>query len=199
MKTCIRTTVTTLLLATASLALAEEKSAAPDPKMAEMMKKMEAAGTPGAAHQALDPLAGEWKAEVKSWMATGAPPTVTQATAKNTWVMGGRFLQGEFHGEFAGKPFHGMSLMGYDNTKKKYDSVWIDDMSSAVVTAEGAAGDGGKVITLEGKYDCPMTGEKDKAMKQVYRIVSRDEHVYEMHDPSLGKDSKTMEITYTRK
>jgi len=55
------------------------------------------------------------------------------------------------------------------------------------------------VITLEGKYDCPVTGEKDKASKLIYRIISRDKHVFEMHDPSKGDKSKTMEITYTRK
>jgi len=66
-------------------------------------------------------------------------------------------------------------------------------------TSEGRATDGGKVITLEGKYDCPVTGEKDKASKLIYRIISRDKHVFEMHDPSKGDKSKTMEITYTRK
>ena len=36
-------------------------------------------------------------------------------------------------------------------------------------------------------------------MKQVLLIVSQDKHVFEMHDPTKGSDSKTMEITYTRK
>lgn len=101
-------------------ALAEDKPAAPaaDPKMEEMMKKVEAAGAPGAAHKALAPLAGEWTVEVKSWMTPGAPPMVTKGTAKATWIMDGRFLQEEFHGEMMGKPFHGMSLMGYDNMTK---------------------------------------------------------------------------------
>jgi hypothetical protein len=203
MKPTIQPTLIALLLATSSLAFADDKSQTSppklDPKMAEMMKKMEAAGTPGAAHEVLKSLAGEWKAEVTNWMAPGAPATVTQGKAKNTWILGGRFIQGEFEGEFAGKPFHGLSLMGYDNTKQRYESVWIDDAGTALVTAEGTASDAGRVITLEGKYDCPMTGQKDRPMKQVYRIVSRDQHVFEMHDPTKGKDSKTMEITYTRK
>jgi hypothetical protein len=170
-----------------------------DPKMEEMMKKMEAAGTPGAAHKALDPLVGDWEAEVKMWMAPDAPPTVTKATAKSTWVMKGRFVQQEFNGEFMGKPFRGLSLTGYDNAKQKYNSVWIDDMNTTMFTSEGEGTDGNKVITLEGSYDCAMTGEKNKASRQVYRIISRDKHIFEMHDPSKGANSKTMEITYTRK
>jgi hypothetical protein len=185
----------------ATLALAEDKSDSkkPDPKMEEMMKKAEAAGAPGAAHKALEPLVGDWNAEVKIWMAPDAPPEVTKATAKSTWAMKGRFVREEFNGEFMGKPFHGLSFTGYDNVKEKYNTVWIDDMSTTMVTSEGEADKSGKVITFEGSYACAMTGEKEKPAKQVYRIISRDKHIFEMHDPRLGANSKTMEITYTRK
>ena len=199
MKQMMHSTWSTLVVATllAGLALASDKKA--DPKMEEMMKKMEAAGTPGPAHKALDPLVGDWNAEVKMWMDPSAPPNVTKATAKSTWIMGNRFVQQEFKGEFMGKPFRGMSLTGYDNMKKQYNNIWIDDMSTGTFTAEGKPDDGGKVITFEGTYACPETGELNKPSKQVYRILSRDKHVFEMHDPSKSPNTKTMEITYTRK
>ncbi len=185
----------------ASLALASDKSASPklDPKMEEMMKKAEAACTPGDAHKLLEPLVGDWNAEVKMWMAPDAPPTITKGTAKSAWTLKGRFVQQEFSGEFMGKPFRGMSFTGYDNVRQKYRSVWIDDMSTTMVTSEGDADTGGKVITFGGNYACAMTGEKHKETKQIYRIVSHDKHVFEMHDPTRGDNSKTMEITYTRK
>ena len=167
--------------------------------MEEMRQKMEAAGKPGGAHEALDVLVGDWTAEVKSWMAPDAPPMVNRGTAKVTWVMNGRFIQEEFTGEFSGRIFHGMSLMGYDNSKEKYTSVWVDDVSTAIITSEGEASEEAKVFTLEGKYHCPMTGQKDTPMKQVFRILGKDKHIFEMHDMSKGENSKTMEITYTRK
>jgi hypothetical protein len=179
------------------LALAEDKSAGADPTMEEMMKKAEAAGTPGEGHKALEPLIGTWTAEVKCWMSPDEPPTVSRGTAKTTWVMNGRYVQEEFKGEFMGKPFNGMSLTGYDNVKKKYTSVWIDDMSTSTVTSEGTAENGGKVITLEGTHVCPATGQTDMPMKQVVRILSNDRRVFEMHDPGKGEKSKVMEITYT--
>ena len=40
--------------------------------MEEMMKKAEAASAPGIAHQALEPLVGEWNVEVKTWMTPDA-------------------------------------------------------------------------------------------------------------------------------
>jgi hypothetical protein len=203
MKHCLRYTCTAAMAAAtlmAGMVLAKDKSASPktDPQMEEMMKKAEAAGMPGAAHKALEPLVGNWTAEVKCWMAPDAPPTVTKATAKATWIMNGRFVQEEFNGEFMGRSFCGMSLTGYDNLKQKYATVWVDDMHTSLVTAEGEAENGGKVITLEGKYDCPMTGQKNLTMKQVIRLISPDSHIFEMHDPSKGDHSKTMEITYTR-
>lgn len=184
------------ILAPGKITSASEKL---DPKMEEMMKKAEAAGTPGAAHKALEPLVGDWNAEVKVWMAPDGPPTVTKATAKSTWAMNGRFVQQEFNGEFMGKPFRGLSFTGYDNARKQYNNVWLDDMHTSLFTSEGGGENSGKVITLEGKYDCPMTGEKDKASKQVIRIINHDKHIYEMHDPGKGAHSKTMEITYSRK
>jgi hypothetical protein len=184
----------------ASFALAESKTApALDPEMAEMMKKAEIAIAPGAAHKALEPFVGEWNAEVKTWMAPGEAPTLTQGSAKSTWVLGGRYVQEEFTGEFMGKPFRGMSLTGYDNVRQKYRSVWIDDMSTTMVTSEGDADTAGKVFTFGGDYACAMTGEKHKHTKLVSRIINKDKHTFEMHDPARGSDSKVMEITYTRK
>ena len=183
----------------AGVVIAKDKAAKLDPKTEEMMKKAEIAGTPGAGHKALEPLVGSWTAEVKCWMDPSAPPTVNKATAKSTWVMDGRFVQEEFKGEFMGKPFRGMSLMGYDNTKQKFNSIWVDDMHTSILYSEGDADGAYKVFTLEGKMDCPITGQKDMTMRQVIRIINRDTHVFEMHDPSKGANSKTMEITYTRK
>src|SRR5436190_10876516 len=109
---------------TATFTLAKEQAASEKSEVAtvaEMMKKIEAAGTPGAAHKALEPLVGEWTVEVKSWTEPDSPPTVTKGSAKAEWVMTGRFVREEFKGEMMGKPFTGMSLTGYDNLKKKYN------------------------------------------------------------------------------
>jgi len=185
----------------AGLVLADDNTSSQklDPKMEEMMKKAEAACTPGAAHKLLEPLVGDWNAEVKCWMGPDAPPTITKGTAKSTWALKERFVQQEFNGEFMGKPFRGIGFTGYDNVRQKYNSVWIDDMTTTMVTSEGEAEPGGKAITFAGNYACAMTGEKHKETKQIYRIASHNKHTFEMHDPSRGDNSKVMEITYTRK
>jgi len=160
-----------------------------------MQKRMEAAGTPGPAHKALEAFVGNWKAEVKCWMEPDGPPSVSQGTAKTSWTLNGHFLEEEFHGEMMGKPFTGRSLMGYDNIKQTYNTVWVSDMQTSIFTSEGRGENGNKVITLEGKSNCPATGRKDIPMKTVFRVINPDKHVFEM----FNDGARTMEITYTRK
>ena len=176
-----------------------DKPASPksDAEKQEMMKKVEAAGAPGPGHKALEHFVGNWKAEVKCWMDPAGAPAVSQAAAKASWTMNGRFLDEEFQGEMMGKPFRGRTLMGYDNTKQMFNSVWVDDMHTSMFTSEGKADNGNKVITLEGKTTCPATGRRDIPMKVVLRVISPDKHTFEMFDGSKG-NAKTMEITYTR-
>src|SRR4029077_4609376 len=170
----------------------------PDADKAEMMKKVEAAGKPGPGHQALNALVGEWKAEVKCWMEPGGSPEVSQGTAKATWKFNGRFLEEEFHGQMMGKPFTGRTLLGFDNTKQTFNSVWVSDTQTSMFISEGKGDSGNKVITLEGKASCPASGQKDIPMKTVFRVISPDKHILEMYDGSKGQNAKTMEITYTR-
>lgn len=159
---------------------------------------MEAAGKPGPGHQALEQFIGNWKAEVKCFHESGGQPEVTQGTEKAKWILDGHYVEGEFHGQMMGKPFVGRSLLGYDNAKQKFVSTWISDMQTSILCSEGRGDSSNKVITLEGKTDCPATGRKDVPMKQVYKVLSPDKHTFEMYDLSQGANTKTMEINYTR-
>jgi len=164
---------------------------------AEMMKKLEAAGRPGPAHQALNALTGNWKAEVKCWHDPAGAPEISHGTAKAYLKFNGRFLEEEFHGEMMGKPFTGTTLLGYDNTKQTFNSVWVSDTQTSMFTSEGKGDSANKVITLEGKSSCAATGRKDVPMKSVLRVLGPDKHTFEMFDGSQG-NAKMMEITYTR-
>ena len=175
----------------------KDKKAAPDE--AEMMKNWEEAATPGAAHKLLDQLTGEWNVASKCWMAPDAPPMETKGTTSTKWILGGRFLQDDFNGEFMGKPMKGLGITGYDNLKKKYTSFWIDEGGTAMYTSLGTASADGKTLTFIGKMDDPMTGEMDKTIKFILRMEGKDKHSFEMHEVAKGKETKIAEMTYTRK
>ena len=164
---------------------------------AEMMRKMEAAGRPGPAHETLKAMTGNWNAEVKCWMDPKGAPEISQGTASIKPILNGRFFEEEFHGQMMGKPFAGRTLLGYDNTKQTFNSVWVCATQTSMFVSEGKADSTNKVITLEGKASCPVTEKKDILMKTVLRVINPNKHVLEMFDGSQG-NAKTMEITYTR-
>ena len=189
-------------------AVSQDKPAAKDkkgkdqagaPDMEAMMKKWEAAATPGPAHKALEPLVGEWEVASKWYMAPDAPPMESKGTSSIRWILGGRFLHDDYAGDLMGKRMKGLGLTGYDNLKKKYVGVWVDEGGTGIFTNEGTADAAGKVFTFHGKMDDPMTGEKDKEMKFILRILSPDKHTFEMHDLSKGNKSLFAEMSYTRK
>jgi hypothetical protein len=204
MITCAAIALTGCLVINRGIAQDKSKDKAPKqnegapPGAEEMMKKMAEMAAPGPAHKALNPLAGEWNVSAKFWMG-GPEPTESKGTSNKRWIMGERFLQEDFKGEFMGQPFQGMGLTGYDKMKDKYVGMWIDSMGTAMAISEGKADTDGKVITMNGTMDDPMSGEKNKPVKYILRIASQDKHVMEMHDLSLGDKSKMGEITYTRK
>jgi hypothetical protein len=164
-----------------------------DAQMAAWMKL----AAPGEFHEHLKPLAGKWTQVVRWRMAPEAPWEESKGVSTYTWVLGNRFLRQEVGGEMGGQPFEGLGYLGYDNFKKKYVSVWMDNMGTMMMFGEGTCDAAGKVITTTGEYDDPMTGGKKKS-KSVLRIGD-DKHVYEMY--SYGPDGKeflSLEITYTR-
>jgi hypothetical protein len=174
------------------------KPVAAPPNQQETLRKVEAAARPGPAHQALNDLVGDWKAEVKCWMQPGSPPEVTQGTAQARWTLNNHFLEEDFRGQMMGKPFSGRTLMGYDNTKQTFNSVWVSDSQTSMFVSEGKSDGNYKTITQEGKTSCAATGRKEVPMKTVLRVIDQNKHVFEMYDGTQG-NAKTMEITYTRK
>lgn len=178
---------------TATVAGQEAPSDAEKAAMDAWMK----AATPAEAHRKLEPFAGDWNVHVKSWMAPGAPVMESKGTATQKWILGGRWLEQRFNGDFMGMPFEGIGYTGYDNLKKSYVGSWMDNMSTGSMTTTGSM-DGNK-LKFEGSMIDPMTG-KDTLVKETITIVNDDEHRMEMWSPGPdGKMFKSMEIVYTRR
>jgi hypothetical protein len=171
-----------------------------DPAMAEMMKKWQEAMTPGAPHKLLAGLAGTWKADSKMWFnGPGTPASTAEGKNEASTILGGRFLATRHSSTMMDMPFEGQGLLGFDNVKKKYVQMWVDNLSTAVSTAEGYADSTGNVITLWGVMDEPTTGERDKPVRYVYRLMGKDKYVFEVHDFAFPEpNTKVVEITYTR-
>ena len=89
-----------------------------------------------------------------------------------------------------GMPFHGMSLMGYDNQKKKYFSALVDSMSTGLMVFEGTCDEAGKVFTFTGEYDDAMTSRHLK-VRTVSKFVSPDHTLFEWFETGPeGKEGR---------
>ncbi len=164
--------------------------------MEEIMMK---AAMPGANHERLKKLEGQWNLTARWSMDPSQPMQEAKSTAVVRAIMDGRYFQEEVTGEMMGRPFNGVGITGYDNVLKKYVSSWIDNMGTGIMTSEGTADETGKLIQWTGQSADPTTGKLAK-YRMVTRFVDDNKHVFEMYGPGPnGKEAKMMEITYERK
>ncbi|MGE5804859.1 MAG: DUF1579 domain-containing protein [Ignavibacteria bacterium] len=154
--------------------------------------------TPGKYHEMMAKSVGEWKTVTKWWMDPSAEPMVSEGTAVNEMIMGGRYLKSTHSGIMMGQPFEGIMIEGYDNTKKEFVSTWIDNMGTGIMFSAGKYDEPSQSITFEGSMVDPMTGS-DVKYKQTVKIIDQNKHMMEMYDVSKGTEIKMMEIEFTRK
>ncbi len=150
----------------------------------------------GEEHRQLARLVGEWKVEAKSYYANPDQPETSEGTATFRLLMGGRYLQQNFRGQFGGRSYRGMGVSGYDNAKKKFIGMWIDNMGTGMLTTEGAYNEETHELVETGVASSPSGEEK---MKMVSRYVDDDQFTFTMYtvQPN-GKEVKSMEMIYTR-
>jgi hypothetical protein len=188
---------------TAGLAMAQEAQDKPKKKNGKevdpqaMAEAYEKAAQPAEEHKLLQKQVGKWNLSVKTWPAPGAPANEETGTAETKSLLGDRYVQMNFSSNMMGKPFTGIATTGYDKAKKKFVGTWIDSMSTGMMLTEGKADPAGKVITSQAVTTDPVTGKASK-MKIVSKMESDDKIVDEFYERKGGKETKTMEITYTR-
>jgi hypothetical protein len=198
---CVLLLLTVAFVGSTVNAQTKDNTKAQPASQEEMMKRWQEAATPGEAHKVLSAMLGSWESNASAWMAgPDQPPTVSKGSSVNSSVLDGRFIKQEFSGDMMGMPMLGIGYTGYDNIKKEYVGVWIDNTSTAMYTLQGSLDKSGKVLTMLGTMDDPMTGERNKKVKYITTFVDADNHVFEMHDLSVkAKNQKVVEIKYTRK
>jgi hypothetical protein len=167
----------------------------------EQKAEMEAymkAGTPGAQHQTLASSVGSYDLKVRSWHEPGGPPMEEAGTAKRSMALDGRVLVEEVNCAMMGMPFVGHGMTGFDNVSGKYWSTWNDSMSTGLMVSEGTC-DAQKACTFSGSWNDPIKKGPVKA-RMTTRWTSPTTQVFEMYGPGKdGKETKMMEITYTKK
>jgi Protein of unknown function (DUF1579) len=153
----------------------------------------------GPEHKFLESLAGKYDAKVKLYFPDPSKPTESTGTMTRKMILDGNILRESFKGEFAGKPFEGVGMVGFDLTKKEFTSTWADSMSTSITIMRCTWDADKKTFTSVGEEIEPKS-KKMMKMRDVLKIVSADEQTFEMHRLPEGetKELKILEITYKR-
>ena len=119
--------------------------------------------------------------------------------AVNRMILGGRYQESRHTGTFNGMPFEGISTVGYDNSKKKLFSTWIDNMGSGIMMLEGTWDDASRTMNFSGRQIDPVT-QQDTEIRETMKLIDDNNQLMEMFmKPVGGEEFKTMEIKFTRK
>lgn len=190
--------VALFVLSLASPLMAKDKKSEKPMDQQAMMELWKKMAMPGEPHKLFATLAGSWTTTSKEWMEPGKPPTESTGTAEIKMLLDGRFLYQEYNSQMMGQPFSGIGIDAYDNMTKKYVTAWLDSMGTGIFIMEGTASADGKTITLKGSH--PEPGGGKMTHRAVWKIVDNNNQTFDMYGAHHGgKETKMMEIVYTRK
>lgn len=153
--------------------------------------------TPGKMHDQLSKNVGQWKSKITMWMQPGAEPTVTEGTSVSEMILGGRYLQTKHSADFMGMPMQGIGIDAYDNGKKIFISLWMDNFGTGIMYLEGKYDEATMTLNLSGKMFEPVAG-KELKVREVVKFVNENLQKMEMYTETDGKEFKTMELEMTR-
>lgn len=168
--------------------------------MQAAMQAWEEAGKPGEMHQWIARSAGTWEATVRVLM-PGMPPEESKGTMVTEMVLGGKYAHSMFKGEFKmggeAMPFEGAGTLGYNNATKKFESTWMDSMSTATMFSTGALDAAKKVLTMTSEFMDPASKQMVKS-REVTTWKNDNEYTMEFFHEMGGQEMKVMEIIYKR-
>lgn len=193
---CTSAVVALAVGSTFGLAWSDDAKSLPSPD--SVLRALAEAGKPGAEHKKLQPFVGDWNVTLKLWTDPSQPPAELKGTAERKWILGGRFVQETFNGEFDGKPFEGMGVLGYDSAQKKFTIARFCGLASAASSTLANSDESGKTFNCATEECCPLSGEKIKGRDEII-IESSDRIVTNIFKTIDGKEVKVMEIVNVRK
>ena len=154
--------------------------------------------TPAKEHKMLEKFNGEWDFQMKIWMNPDGPPSTASGSAKFEMILGGRYQLSHQDCKVMGMPMNGMNIVGFDNAKKVFMNLWIDNMGTGMMYCEGTYDEQSKTFNYRGKSVNPVSG-KDEDFRQLMKCTDENNFSIETYMIKDGIETKSMEISYTRK
>ncbi len=153
-------------------------------------------------HALLKKDVGTWKATISMWYGEdgsvdpNADPVTSEGEEVNR-MLGDFWVISTYKGDFAGMPFEGHAINGYDSKLKKYVGSWVDSVSPNAMHMLGTYDADSKTLTSL-TTSVGMDGQEVKG-KSLMVYQSEDRRKLTMYELKDGKELKSMEIIYVRK
>jgi hypothetical protein len=153
-----------------ALAQRPEKALASTPSTAEKPDN--------AYEEILKRMLGTWDVQARLWFEPRADPVAMSGTSITEKDPVDGFIQTRLKATLLGEMITGMGLDGYDQTREKFVSVWIDSADAGIATFEGTYDPNTRAITSFGEKRDPETGKKVET-KGVTTFKSNSMYTYE--------------------
>lgn len=158
-----------------------------------------ALGHPSEEHKELERFVGEWRVRIASRGDPTQSPLISEGSSSISWVLGNRFVEEYFSGKLAEQPYEGRGFFGFDNTTRRYVSVWMESVATGVVLAYGLYRPEEQTFDFEGTVYDPLLGRTKQATTKIH-FVSPDEFTIAfIEQTSAGVEFAAFELAYQRK
>ena len=172
-----------------------EEGAPAGPDQAEIMRKWSEFMTPGEPHQAMAARTGTWSGDATLY--ESGTESTSRTTYERSMILGGRYLVEDVTGAWSGMPFQGRAIVGFDNHRKEYFSIWVDSFGTGYMAFRGKkAKDGSIHMATEPQED--FLG-RTSSYRTVTTYPDANTETFEMfHIDAEGKEALAMKMTLTR-
>lgn len=153
--------------------------------------------TPGPVHEMLAKATGNWNIATKFWLTPGSDYFTSKGTSYAEMIMGGLFLKTTDKIEGMGNFRNGSAIIGYDNSAKISQKIYIDDYGSGMLYMEGTWDDATKTVTYKGKM---MDHDLDAFVDATETMTfNGDTMILKAYRPdSKGNQFQYLEFVFTR-
>lgn len=159
---------------------------------------LQAATSPDEHHRAVDVMIGDWEGTVKVWLQPGAPPMEAPGRIEREWILDGRYIREEVTIDAPGGAFKGLGFFGYNALDGRYESVWLENQSTAISYETGYLDREAMILRTQGQHRDAFTGQIIATRNEIDLSVPDRQTFTGFAIDSNGRENRTLEGTFTR-
>ena len=118
--------------------------------------------------------AGKWKTASRQTLKPGTPAIESAGTSEFKMLMDGRFLVESNSSAGGAGTSTGMGIIGYNNLTQKYERVWFDSHSTAMIKSEGEYSKDRDEIRWVDQYTDPGLGKVITTTSSLRRVSEKE-------------------------